>query len=170
MDPLPPPPDQSNRPILALDIGLHRTGLARSDPGRSVAFGLPTFENRNGHSLKRRILSLHGETPLGGVVLGLPLHMDGRPGDLVARVYRLGEWIARELSLPVAYRDERLTSEEAGELLRQAPHRVRQEKGARDRLAAQVILREFLAAGCPFPTEEALTRLAPSGEDSRGVE
>jgi putative holliday junction resolvase len=138
-------------PILALDLGLRRTGLARSDEEQTVAFGLPTFENKPGRSLKRHVRSLHQETPLGGVVIGLPLHMNGRPGDLAARVLRLGEWIRLELGLPVAYWDERLTTCAAEDMLVDAPPRVRREKGARDRLAAQIILREFLAAGCLFP-------------------
>ena len=137
-------------PILAVDLGLRRTGLARSDPGRTVAFGLPTFENTAGRSLKEHLRALHREVPLGGVVLGLPLHADGRPGDLAGRVRRLAEWIRRELELPVALLDERLTTFEAQDQLKEAPRRVRRRREERDRMAAQVILREFLAAGCPF--------------------
>ncbi len=88
-------------------------------------------------------------------MLGLPFHMDGRPGELTGRVQRLGEWIRLEFGIPVAYLDERLTTEAASELLREAPLRVRQDRGARDRMAAQVILREFMAQGCPFPDPPA---------------
>jgi putative holliday junction resolvase len=146
-----------SRPILAIDLGLARTGFARSDPGRTVAFGLPTFHDAHGRSLKEHIRTLNREEPLGGVVLGLPLHMDGRPGDLASRVRRLGEWIREELAIPVAYLDERLSSVEAEQMLRDAKRSVRREKGARDRLAAQILLREFLQAGCPFldPPEAA---------------
>jgi putative holliday junction resolvase len=145
MAPLPP------GPILAIDLGVKRTGLARSDPGRSVAFGLQTFENKPGRSLKRHLAALHAEIPLTGVVIGFPLHMDGRPGELAGRVQRLGEWISIEFGIPVAYWDERQTTSEAIDMLAEAPWRKRTEKGARDRLAAQLILRDFLASGCPFP-------------------
>ncbi len=144
---MPPPPGS----ILAIDLGLRRTGLARSDPDRCVAFGLPTFELRPGRSLRQRLRDLHTEEPFTGVVLGLPLHMDGTPGDLAARVERLAAWIRAEFRVPVALLDERLTTCEAAEMLREAGRGVRREKGVRDRLAAQVLLREFLAAGCPFP-------------------
>lgn len=145
-------PSRSTEPgaVLAIDLGLRRTGLARSDPERTVALGLPTFLLRPGRSLKAHLRALAEEQPLSGVVLGMPYHMDGRPGDLAPRVRRLGEWIAREMGIPVAYQDERLTSEEAADLLREAPPKVRQARGSRDCLAAQLILREFLAAGCPF--------------------
>ena len=138
-------------PILALDLGAARTGLARSDPDRTIAFGLPTFEVRPGRSLKEHLRALHAEVPLGGVVLGWPRRPDGRPGDLAGRVERLAAWIRTELGLPVALQDESLTTVEAVEKLAEAPTRRRRDKGARDRLAAQIILREFLAAGCPFP-------------------
>ncbi len=139
---------------MALDVGEKRTGIARSDPARTLAVGLPTFHAAPGRSIKRHIELIYEDVPFAGVVIGLPLHTDGRPGDLAATVRRLGEWIARTFRVPVAYQDERFTSEEAADLLREAPRRVRSEKGTRDRLAAQIILREFLAAGCPFRSRE----------------
>ena len=145
----------SSGPILAIDLGRVRTGLARSDPGRSVAFGLPTFEAGPGRSLKEHLRSLHREDPLGGIVLGLPLHLDGRPGELAGRARRLADWIRRDLELPVALLDERLTTFAAEGELSAAPARIRRDPRARDRMAAQILLREFLAAGCPFPKVEA---------------
>ena len=135
--------------ILAIDLGLRRTGFARSDPGRTVAFGLNTFEVRPGRSIKAHLAALYREVPFTGVVLGLPFHVDGRPGALAGRVERLGGWIAAQFGVPVAYLDERLTTF-AAEELRDDLHGSRRDKGLMDRLAAQVILREFLAAGCPF--------------------
>lgn len=143
--------DPSPGSVLALDVGERRTGIARSDPDRIVAAGLPTFEAVRGKSIRKHIQAMYAEVPFTGVVIGMPFHEDGRPGDLAATVRRLGEWIAITFNVPVAYQDERLTTEEAIDLLREAPKRVRSGKGARDRLAAQLILREFLAAGCPFP-------------------
>lgn len=154
----PPPPPPSLAPvtdlpagaILALDLGLQRTGLARSDPDRQVAFGLPTFEVRPGRSLKVHLTALARDVPLAGVVIGLPMHMDGRPGGLAPRALRLAAWIRETLRLPVSLRDERLTTFEAEEMLKESDRRVRRDRGVRDRLAAQILLREFLAEGCPF--------------------
>jgi putative Holliday junction resolvase len=150
-------PDPSRAPasgsILAIDLGLARTGLARSDAERRVAFGLPTFHARGGASLRGHLLRLHQEEPIAGVVLGLPLHMDGRPGDLAGRVRRLAAWIRETLGVPTALLDERLTTFEAEQMLAEAGTRARRRSGERDRLAAQILLREFLAAGCPFPAD-----------------
>jgi putative Holliday junction resolvase len=76
--------------------------------------------------------------------------MDGRPGDLAARVRRLAEWIQAEFQVPVALLDERLTTCAAEELRREAGGPRRARPGELDRLAAQVLLREFLAAGGRF--------------------
>ncbi len=142
-------PDDEAGSVLAIDLGVRRTGLARSDPGRQVAFGLSTFEVRPGRSLKAHLTTLNQEVPFSGVVLGLPFHADGRPGSLAGRVERLGGWILAQFGVPVAFLDERLTSS-AAEELRDEAGGARRDKGLVDRLAAQVILREFLAAGCPF--------------------
>jgi putative holliday junction resolvase len=143
-------PSDEAGPVLAIDLGLRRTGLARSDAGRQIAFGLPTFEVRPGRSLRGHLAALYRQVPFTGVVLGLPFHADGRPGSLVGRVERLADWIRTQFAVPVALLDERLTSFAAEELLAQAGG-SRRDKGLVDRLAAQVILREFLAGGCRFP-------------------
>jgi putative Holliday junction resolvase len=155
-------PDDEAGSILAIDLGVRRTGLARSDPGRRVAFGLSTFEVRPGRSLRAHLTALYQEVPFSGVVLGLPFHADDRPGVLTKRVERLGGWILARFGVPVAFLDERLTSFAAEELRDEAggarrDRGGRRDKGLVDRLAAQVILREFLAAGCPFARSEKPT-------------
>lgn len=151
----------SHGPVLGVDLGLRRCGLARSDPDRVLATGLPTLEIRSPKDLRRRIRELHegDEGPLAGVVLGLPRHLDGRPGDLWDEVLTLGRWIANALRIPVAYWDERWTTVAAERALSEAPRRVRRDKGTKDRVAAQLILQAFLDGGCPFerhgePSEE----------------
>lgn len=155
-------PDDEAGSVLAIDLGARRTGLARSDPGRRVAFGLSTFAVRPGRSFKAHLAALNEEVPFSGVVIGLPFHADGRPGDLTKRVERLGAWIRARFGVPVALLDERLTSFAAEEMRDEAvggrgDGSAQRDKGLVDRLAAQVILREFLAAGCPFSTPEPFT-------------
>lgn len=148
-------------PVLAVDYGLKRCGFARSDPGRVLATGLPTFSLRSAKDLRRHVRELIEDTPVGGVVLGLPRHLDGRPGDLFEEVQRFGRWIEAELNLPVAYWDERWTSVAAERALLIAPRRVRRDKGAVDRKAAELMLQSFLDGGCPF---ERLRAPAPTDE------
>jgi putative Holliday junction resolvase len=137
-------------PILAVDLGVRRTGLARSDPERVLASGLDTFTHGPGRSLHRRIAALHAESALGGIVIGIPRRADGRAGGPRAEILALGEWVRRALGLPVAYWDEAGSSAEAAARLREAPRKVRRDRARIDQMAARLILQEFLDAGCPF--------------------
>ncbi len=75
------------------------------------------------------------------------------PSPFVLEIFALAKWLDQNLGLPVALWDETMTSREAEERLRVAPKKVRMDKGAVDRLAAEVLLQEFLEAGCPFETQ-----------------
>lgn len=137
-------------PVLAIDFGLRRTGLALSDPDRILASGVPTFVQAPGRSLRLTLREIHERHRLGGVVLGVPRRDDGSVGGPAAEILALGGWIEQELRLPVAYMDESLTTLEAGRILRDAPKRVRRERGKRDEMAARILLQEFLDGGCRF--------------------
>jgi putative Holliday junction resolvase len=137
-------------PVLAIDFGLRRTGLALSDPERILASGVPTFVQAPGRSLRRTLREVHEQHRLSGVVLGVPQRDDGSVGGPAAEILALGKWIEQELGLPVAYLDESLTTLEAGRLLRDAPKRVRRDRAKRDEMAARILLQEFLDGGCRF--------------------
>jgi putative Holliday junction resolvase len=79
------------------------------------------------------------------VVVGLPLHMSGEEGGAARSARRLGESL-RERGFTVFYHDERLTSEEALDLLR-ARGETRPAKERIDQVAALVILQAFLDGG-----------------------
>ena len=145
-----PEPVPSSGPVLSIDFGSKRCGFARSDPGRVLATGLPTYAPRSPKDLRRYVRELLEDTPVSGVVLGLPRHLDGRPGDLWDDVLKFGRWLAEETGLPVAYWDERWSSVAAERALLDAPRRVRRDKGAVDRKAAELMLQSFLDGGCPF--------------------
>lgn len=146
---------------LAIDFGTKRCGLARSDPNRVLATGLPTFERGAGRSIHIHLRELLAEGEYNLVVLGIPevdvvegpfgppsVVVPGRP-DLRAEIRSFGAWIERELGVPVVLWDESLTSREAERRLRQARRHQRRDRAAIDRLAAEILLQEFLDAGCP---------------------
>jgi putative Holliday junction resolvase len=140
----------STGPVLAVDFGLRRTGLALSDPGRILASGLPTFVQTPGRSLRRELRALHEQHRLSGIVLGIPRRDDGSVGGPAEEILALGTWLERELELPVAYLDESLSTLEAGRRLQAAPRRVRRDRARRDEMAARILLQEFLDGGCRF--------------------
>ncbi|MCA3244086.1 MAG: Holliday junction resolvase RuvX [Alphaproteobacteria bacterium] len=102
-----PPIPPSGR-VLGLDVGAKRVGVALSDSAQTTA--LPkTPLPRRWQELKAGIVAL---AP-AGVVLGEPRHMSGAAGKEVQSVADLAALIAKELNLPVALMDERLTSHAA---------------------------------------------------------
>jgi putative Holliday junction resolvase len=127
--------------VLAIDPGERRAGLAVSDPLGITAQGLPTFDRRTGE-LGDHIEKLVREYEVERIVVGNPVSMSGREGDGSARARALASNLRARLSLPVELWDERLSSAEA--------HRVLAGtgagKGAVDRVAAVIILQNYLDA------------------------
>jgi putative Holliday junction resolvase len=80
------------------------------------------------------------------VVVGIPLNMDGTSGEMASEARRFASRLAALSGLDVVERDERLTSFEAAEMIREMAlsARKRREKGLKDMLAATLLLREYM--------------------------
>ena len=117
---------------LAIDPGSKRVGLAICDPDERIAVPLGVIPASAAFPAVRSIAK---RELVGGIVVGLPLLMDGSEGSAVVRARRLGERIRDRLGLPVEYEDERLTTFQA-----------EQEGGGepRDDIAAALILQAFI--------------------------
>lgn len=126
--------------ILALDYGQKRIGLAISDEARLTAQPLSALARTNRRDDVTRLRALIREHNVSELVIGLPLHLDGRASDMSAEVRRFAERLRKQLALPIHFVDERLTSWDA-ENERAAIGSVRD----RDSLAAAIILRDYLA-------------------------
>ncbi len=130
--------------ILALDLGQRRIGLAVSDPLGWSAQGLPTLQRRNRGADLAALAELGRCHQAGLWLVGLPRRLSGVEGPEAARARAFGDDLARHTRLPVAYWDERLTSVEAGRVLRSAGSSRRQLRQAVDRLSAVLILQSYL--------------------------
>lgn len=135
--------------ILAIDSGRVRIGLAISDADRKFAFPLETWTRRDPAKDAAHFRAVVAEESIVLLLVGLPLHNDGREGDSARAAREFGDWLAGELGLPVRYYDERFTTVQAEALLWDAGLSHAQRKARRDRVAAQILLATFLEAGCP---------------------
>lgn len=138
--------------LLGIDTGRVRIGLAITDPDRKLAFPLETYTRR---SLERDAVyfrELVQEEGVVGFVVGLPVHTDGREGPMAGEARSFGAWLTAATGLQVAYWDERFTTVEAESALWQAGLTHKQRRARRDRVAAQMLLRAYLEAGCPDDT------------------
>lgn len=139
--------DVRERPgrLLALDIGTKRVGVAVSDELGLTARPLPALPRTNWKKLLRDVAALCGQFDVKGVVVGLPLRLDGGEGDAAAEARRLARNFGLSLSCPVFLQDERLTSKEAETALRGAGRDEAEVKALVDGEAAAIILRDYLS-------------------------
>ena len=130
--------------ILAVDYGERRTGLAISDELGIAAHGLDTIEIDDESELSARIARIAKETGVEKIVIGLPLNMNGTESEKSRKVRKFGALLADELSLPVVFWDERMTSVQAHRVLKEMGKKTYKNKPRIDRISATLILEEFL--------------------------
>jgi putative Holliday junction resolvase len=139
--------------LLGVDYGSVRIGLAVSDPERRIASPLATYTRRSPELDAAYFRSLVQSEQIAAIVLGLPVHTDGREGVKAKEAREFGKWLARVAGLMVIFRDERFTTVEAEEALWSAGLTHKQRKGRRDRVAAQMLLQGYLDDRCPGETK-----------------
>ena len=135
--------------IMALDYGARTVGVAVTDPLGLTVQGVETVRREHEDKLRQtlaRITTLIGEFGVGEIVVGLPLNMDGSEGERALKSRAFAEKVAKRTGLPVYLQDERLTSVEADERMREAGLSAKERKKIIDMVAAQVILEDHLAS------------------------
>jgi putative Holliday junction resolvase len=130
--------------ILALDLGKKRIGLAISDPFGWTAQGLPTLERTRIREDLDRLAELAQEREVGRFLIGLPVSMSGNEGRQAHWARDFGQRLAERTGCAVEYMDERLTSVEAGRVLRSSGISIEKRAAAVDRLAAVILLESYL--------------------------
>lgn len=130
--------------VLGIDTGAKRVGLAISDPDRIIASPLTTLERQNTERDAQFFRDLIVREYVVLLVVGLPMHTDGREGVKAQEARAYGTWLANITGLPVEYADERFTTVHAESALWNAGLTHRRRKDRRDRVAAQFMLQAYL--------------------------
>jgi putative holliday junction resolvase len=141
--------------VMGLDVGDKTIGIAISDALLLTAQSRPTLRRKNLKSDIEFLRQLAAENEVHQIVMGQPLHMDGRESTQSQKVARFAEELKKALDLPVAFWDERLTSFEAEQHLEQMGLNWRQRREQVDKIAAMIILQNYLdnqKASQPDPT------------------
>jgi len=129
--------------ILAIDYGRRRIGLAVSDELGITAVPVATLERTNRQEDIRRLREVARKYKITLIIIGSPLHLAGHAGEMAKEAARFASRIKKELGLPVELRDERLTSWEAEQTLKENTGR-KSNKTHLDSVAAAILLRDFL--------------------------
>lgn len=131
---------------LGLDYGDRRIGVAASDIFGWTAQGLETIDRRKeGHDMIR-IRELVKEHDISEIVVGLPKNMNGTIGPRGELCMAFADQLREELQLPVHLWDERLTTVSAERVLIEGDVSRKKRKGIVDKMAAVLILQNYLDA------------------------
>jgi putative Holliday junction resolvase len=130
------------KPILALDFGRARIGVAISDELQLLAHPLETIPAEERPEL--RVAEIVNDKNVDHVVAGIPKRMNGQIGSAATEVLQFVEKLRAILPCPVVTWDERLTTVAAQRALRDAGKKTRQTRAYVDQVAAQMILQSYL--------------------------
>ena len=130
--------------LMGLDFGEKTIGVAVSDRRRSVASPLETVRRRKFTADAGRLLEIAAAREIGGIVLGLPLNMDGTEGPRCQSTRAFARNLSGLTDLPIAFWDERLSTVAAERALLEADTSRARRAEVIDHVAAGVILQGAL--------------------------
>lgn len=130
---------------LGIDYGQKRTGIAVTDPGGGMAFPRCTLAMRGKDIFFAELLALIEKEQPGGIVVGLPLYLDGTDSETTRQVRNMAARLKRRCSLPVYLVEEALSSYDAEERMKTAGADRKKRRECLDQAAAVAILESFLS-------------------------
>ena len=141
--------------FLGVDPGQKRIGLALSDEEGRLAFPLRTVERTSREQALAEVAAEAVGRGVAGIVVGLPLRMDGTEGPVARSARALAEELSARAGVPVELWDERFTSAAAARGLDEAGVHGSARKAVLDQAAAVVLLQSYLDARSGRSTTEA---------------
>lgn len=130
--------------VMALDVGDRNIGVAISDETGLVARGIGVIKRKSIEKDLQDIKNFIKENHVEKIVIGLPKNMNGTVGFQGSKVLNLVEKLKEVTSLPVITWDERLTTVMAERVLIQADMSRKKRKSIIDKMAAAIILQNYL--------------------------
>ncbi|HEX4298931.1 MAG TPA: Holliday junction resolvase RuvX [Devosia sp.] len=130
--------------LLGLDLGTKTIGVAVSDGVRYSATPLETISRTKFTEDALRLAELVAENAVVGIVLGLPLNMDGSEGPRVQATRAFARNLGAKLLIPIVFWDERLSTAAVNRMLIEADTRRSRRAEIVDKLAASYILQGYL--------------------------
>ena len=134
----------NDKTYLAIDYGLRRIGLAKSDPTGMIASALQTIEVKSELEAIKKLAEVIAEVNPSGLIVGYPLNDDGSINEACRRVDSFVERLKSVYDGPIYKVDEYGSSEEAAGIIHAHGKKIGKKKRRVDRLAAVIILQRFL--------------------------
>ncbi|MDH5683199.1 MAG: Holliday junction resolvase RuvX [bacterium] len=132
--------------ILCLDLGERRVGLAISDETQTIAQSLDTITFKNEPDLIATLKRIAAEHNISEIVIGNPISLAGKKTKRSNMVDSFQAKLQKFIDLPIKLFDERFTSQLAIRILSETYRKPHRKKAAIDKLAATIILEDYIAA------------------------
>lgn len=142
--------------VMGIDYGTKRIGVAVSDREQKFSSPLHNHSRQGVQGDERFFRRIVAEYRPVGLVIGLPLHMNGNESQKSREAAKFAIWLSQITQLPYTFQDERLTSYQAEKLLLAAEMTNKQRKDRMDKLAAQILLQMWLDARQPPPAPKVI--------------
>lgn len=130
--------------LVGVDLGTKTIGLAVSDPARRVASPLETILRKKFTPDVQRMLEIAASRKAQGIVLGLPVNMDGTEGPRAQATRAFARNLANLTELPIAFWDERMSTAAVERMLISFDTTRKRRDEVVDKLAAAYILQGAL--------------------------
>ena len=130
--------------LLGLDLGTKTIGLALSDVTRIIATPYVTVRRTKFTADAKTVAAIAAKEGVGGLVIGLPLNLDGSEGPRAQSTRAFARNLAPHLDLPIAFWDERLSTAAVERHLIEADASRKRRAEVIDRMAAAYILQGAL--------------------------
>ena len=129
---------------MGIDYGKARIGVAYSDLTNTIASADHIYKRQELEQDLQYFAKLVRDKSVDMVVFGLPLKTDGTESDISLEVRDFAGKLAKLANVAVVFQDERYTSFEAEEYLKEAKIKWEKRKELLDKISAQIILQNYL--------------------------
>ena len=134
----------TSQTLIGLDFGDKTIGIAISDKTHTIATPVKTLKRKGIKKDIDELAKIFNEYNIGGVVLGLPINLDGKENERTRKVRLFAKEINRITNINVAFHDERFSSDFIYKELRKGSMSREKIKKKINHLAASYILQGFL--------------------------
>ncbi len=134
----------AGRRLLGLDLGAKTIGIAASDTRLAIATPRETLRRGRFRDDAAKLLALIARDDVGGLVIGLPVAMDGTEGPRCQSVRQFARSLLEIIDIPIAFWDERLSTAAVERQMIAADMTRKRRAEIVDRVAAAYILQGFL--------------------------
>ena len=129
---------------LGIDFGDVRVGLALSDLTKTISKPFETIKYINLEELSLQLKVIIEQNEVDTLVVGIPFNMSGKDTKQTVKVREFVLFTENTINLPIHLIDERLTSKEAEKTMHTLNIKTGHNKGTIDKIAASIILQEYL--------------------------